>query len=235
MSALSEAERIDRERKELRKRQIIAGMIEDSVMQRELKKERQKSRDFAQQTKSQARVVEYTADNRVVGGLSLGGKRSGAGAGWRGDKGEGLFAEKPGQGLFADNQRSALEYGKGTTRTKHGLFTAAKSIVSTNIAVDRLKERQRWTTGGYKDEYSGEIFAGYGPEKLEMITTGTGPEATSELRRRARARNRIRETVQTKPGTTPDIAIRQSTGQSPETRSSTDRTGGYRAGCGLGI
>lgn len=173
MSAMSEVERINQERKGLLKKQIIAGMIEDSALQKALKKERHKLRDFAQQTKTKARKVEYRADIQATGpGISLGGVRTGV-HGWRGQGGQKLKKEP----LFKGGKKSALEYGPGTIRTSTGLFVSATRKKAREAHTELMKERQKWTTSGYRD-YGSPLIPGQ-PEE-------TG--GTSELRRRARKR-----------------------------------------------
>lgn len=179
MSAMSEVERMDNERKGILKNQIIAGMIEDSALQRALKKERHKRIDFAQQTQTQARQLEYQATVRRVGHGTLGGIRLGGG----GVRTDGTELKK--QQTFQGGESSALQYGKGLQRDpRTGVFKMATSTEVSNVYIDRLKEKQKWTTSGYKDVDTGALFGM--TEKLEMHTPKGG--GTSELRRRSRAR-----------------------------------------------
>jgi hypothetical protein len=199
MSALSEVERIDRERKSILKNQIISGMMEDSALQKSLKKARQKAIDFAQQTKTQARQVEYSAKIRRQFHGNLGGFRNLAQPGLRDPSGRPTKSD-----IFRGGASSAREYGKGLTRSASGAFQTTASVNVSDVAVDRLKEKQKWTTSGYRDVDTGPIFGkGYGPEQLETVQLGTGEGATSELRRRSRLRLREKATGRQFTGSSP--------------------------------
>jgi hypothetical protein len=174
---MSEAQRIDQERKSLRKKQIISGMIEDSMLQRSLKKERHKLRDFAQQTQGQDRQVKYSARVRRFSHGNLGGFRNVSGQ-------PGKAGAGPGGPVFQGGAGSAREYGKGLTRSASGAFRSTTSTSVSNIKAEVLQDKQKWTTSGYRSEGGDPnrpLFKGW---EMEAPKKGS----TSESRRVSRKR-----------------------------------------------
>jgi hypothetical protein len=205
MSAISVAERMRKEREELRRKQIVAGIVEDSPMKKRFKELKKKQMlDFKQQTQVQRAKVNINPAQHSIGQWSIAGRIIGksstlspsAQGRWQSG---GVTTRISRRGPMYGSPKVEIKSGSSQQETPEATWTTSGYLTQSNPDFDVQSKRTapgrmtlgmpNWRTDVGKSSTIGS--EDYGAGAVDAGTGASEGNTSQYLRRKARKQGAI--------------------------------------------